>query len=101
MSNLMIIRSVFCPNDKYFQISINNIINTCLFVSNFENDSKPDLLIIGWIRYNSYEGHINELLKIYINKFNSIIIKLWYTKYVKYKILNKMKKYALKYNYMF
>ena len=62
--NYLFVKCVFCPNDKYFNISFNSIINLIDYC-NF-HDIQIDLLIIGWLNNHNRENYEKIFREIYI-----------------------------------
>lgn len=74
---ILIVKSVFCPNKNYFNITCNSLHKVNNYIKQF--DIKFDLLLIGW---NSFNFDYDNL------SFDSIFTEFWPINYGKAKIFN-------------
>ncbi|QKF94563.1 nucleotide-diphospho-sugar transferase [Fadolivirus algeromassiliense] len=88
---ISIIKSIFCPTDKYFNISCNAIKNLCeLINNNIDNSLNFDITIIGWIKQQHYGDDIIKIVDDNINNNSNIRYILWNLNYGKYYMFNKL-----------
>lgn len=89
MDRILIIKSIFSPNDDIFTSTYSSLIN--LYESNYI--LKINIILIGWIANDNYGIEIKKL----VNKYGNIntIIKFWNMNYGKYYLFNKINEYVL------
>lgn len=97
-SKILIIRTIFCPNSKYCDITIKNLVN--LFES-LKSVRGYDMIvhICGWS--NGFKARINSIIDVYSSLYK-INVEYWQVNYGKYKMLNEVVlKNSEKYEYIF
>jgi GT2 family glycosyltransferase len=97
---ILIIKSVFCPNDEHFNITIKSIIKLNMFLNLLKtkfNKIKFNLLLIGWVY--KYKINLNTIFGIIENEFDNIYTEYWSINYGKYKILNYSIDFINKYDH--
>ncbi|CAH6421088.1 Hypothetical protein KVN_LOCUS129 [uncultured virus] len=85
--DILIAKSLFCPNDYYLNVTIESIKNLIKLIDEI-HFFKYKLLFIGWSKDPKIMGKIEEIS----NKY-SMVFDIWKINYGKYHIFNKMKKY--------
>lgn len=88
---ILIVKSVFCPNDLYYELSVITILKISLFIKLLiakNSDLTFDVLFIGWI--NEYSIRFDEFLRLYQIEFGRVHKELWGLNYGKYKVYNYM-----------
>lgn len=88
---VLIVRSVFCPNDTYFKTTFNNIYNLILFLRYLDQPIKYDVYIVGFTK-KTYMKDLCDIININKDLFNKITFDLWILNYGKYRIINEINK---------
>jgi len=98
---ILIARSIFCPDDENYDISINGLLSLFDFLTSINNDKVEfSLFVTGWIKkqYSQYFLNVIELNK---GLFQTVEHKIWFINYGKYRILNEIKQIANSYDSVF
>lgn len=85
---LLIIKSLFCPNNNHLDLLLDSIFKINKYFELADHTYEIDLLLIGWI--NKYSNEIDlylSLLKIHFLNIHKIY---WKINYGKYKMFNEM-----------
>lgn len=100
--NFLIVRSVFCPNDEFYKISIDALLNLFDFLEyEDKNNINLDLFIVGWAKKNKYSCMISKMIDLKKYIFNNVIINMSPLNYGKYHIFNQIKDLELdKYDFI-
>lgn len=85
MKNILIIKSVFCPNEHYKNVTLESLAKLQQFYKNLEEYYKLNYYFIGWTIYN-------DIINININ--SNIVTDFWNVNYGKYKIWNSIIEYS-------
>lgn len=88
--HIMVIRSVFCPNEQFLNICIDNLKNLMSFIKFVQTKNMEltfSLCLYGWVK-KEYREYFN--LTELQNIFYTLDIDLWCINYGKYKILNNI-----------
>lgn len=89
--NILIIKSIFCPNEIFLQKMFDSIIKIDTYTNLFDKNNKYNLLLVGWC--NQQENSIDLFIELLNPKLN--ISKIyWPINYGKYKLFNDLKVYA-------
>lgn len=86
---ILLVKSVFCPNKEYLDITIKSLIKTNIFIEFIQKKYdyiEFDLLLIGWV--NKYKQLFDTAIKLNKLFFDDIYFDLWTINYGKYKMLN-------------
>lgn len=83
----IIIKSLFCPNNKYYKITANSLINLFDYLTYF-NVNNADIILIGWA--NIYSSQLEKLVTILNKNKYKINYELFDINYGKYKIFDNM-----------
>jgi len=104
MKKILFVKSVFCPNETYFKISIESLIQNIESIMSIVSiiPKKEDIYVylycLGWI---SNFSDIFELILSYIEcPFDRFFTDLWKINYGKYKIFNSIIDFKLDYDYL-
>lgn len=101
MPNILIVRSIFCPNYEHLQICVNNLINLFIKLDYQKKDKNTfTLYICGWIK-QQYIIEIANTILLYQNLFKNVITEYWSLNYGKYKIINNIIDKCNDYDYIF
>jgi hypothetical protein len=93
---ILLVKSIFCPNKKYYDQTINSIIDMIDFVNYINKDNiKITCLIIGWTKFKEYNDKIINILDKYKSLFINISFDFFTINYGKYHIFNNIKKYIM------
>lgn len=101
---ILIVKSIFAPNQKFYKDTIDSIIklDTNLTIalkkyynlistdSNLNSDITIELLFIGWI--NRFSEELDAFIKVYPFSFN-VNVKEYYLNYGKYYMFNDLRKH--------
>jgi hypothetical protein len=79
---IIFIKSLFCPNQTYFNITYNSILNNINYILSL--NLSINIILIGWIKKEFYDK-INLLIQIVSNQINIIFIP-WDVNYGKIKL---------------
>lgn len=91
----LIVKSAFCPNEHYLDVTIGSLIKINMFVNLLmKNDNNIifDLYFIGWV--HTMGAKIDLCFKLHKFSFSKVDRELWGVNYGKYKILNCMIDYV-------
>jgi hypothetical protein len=97
---IFIIKSLFCPNDIYYEATTNSIVKINIFFNLLQSQTKmnsltpidADILYIGWI--NTYSEKFDTFISLLNSSFSSIYKELWALNYGKYRIYNYIIKFC-------
>jgi hypothetical protein len=94
--NILIVKSIFCPNKKYYDITISSIIKLHQFLLINDLLDKITLMFVGWVHI--FEKEFITFVNIFPFNVN-IILKLWENNYGKTILFNKLITFLNKNNF--
>jgi hypothetical protein len=91
--NILLVKSVFAPNDKYLNVMIKSLIKINIYIQCLKKYNITfDLLLVGWA--HKYVDTLNLLFKMVKFEFENVYTEYWGINYGKYKVLNFMIEFA-------
>lgn len=101
MLHILIVRSIFCPNEEYLKICATNLINLFIMLSYQKSNTYIfTLYLCGWVK-KQFIIEIEKTCNIYKDLFFEILTDFWSLNYGKYKILNNILKKCSLYDNLF
>jgi hypothetical protein len=100
--NIVYVKSLFCPNDNYFNMSYNSLSNNLNYFLTFK--LKIDVILIGWINKTEYSYELKEKIEILIELLRTNIninLIIWDKNYGKIKLFHQFNKFFETYDYIF
>lgn len=87
MKKLLIVKSIFIPNNEYMNICFRSITNLLESIGNDTN-----IIITGWCKLKKYESLVKKI-NDNIFKYKNVSYDIFFLNYGKYHLLNKLKEY--------
>lgn len=100
---IIIIKSIFCPNEIYLNINCNAVKNLIELLNSIdETYIEFDLIFIGWIKKECYADKIKNITINHLNNIKKTTYELWNVNYGKYYMFNNLHKFINNdHNYVF
>ena len=79
---ILIVRSIFCPNEENFTHTFNALFGLFSFLDFIDPmELKFSLYLVGWCK-KIYSQQIQKLVNLHKDKFNYVKIQLWNINYI-------------------
>ncbi len=98
---ILLVKSVFCPNDIYYETTIKTLIKLNMFIGLIKHKKNKkqideiltvDVYCIGWI--HTFNNKMESFFETNLNEFDSVDTNFFYHNYGKYHIFNQLIEYV-------
>lgn len=98
---ILVVKTVFCPRDDYFETSFNNIINLFDVLDKNAVEYDADIYILGWCKREKYRKNLEKLMETNWNKIYHDLFPHNYGKLFAFNKIKELLKQHPEYEYVF